>query len=172
MARASTPASSSLVRTQLVTKVVVSRAEQWLMIGPLSVVMSCSRSGLVSPDSSEMTSGSDGGLGEEVPEALEERGVDVADVPGDRVLDRIDKAVGQPHRVALGQALPGAELVVDGLSADARRARDVRQGDRRPVLGHQQVAHAVENRIAQQHPRRLGVGDALRAPRFDSQPQR
>ncbi len=59
MARASTPASSSLVRTQLVMKVVVSRAEQWLMIGPLSVVMSCSRSGLVSPDSSEMTSGSE-----------------------------------------------------------------------------------------------------------------
>ncbi len=36
----------------------VNRAEQWVMIGALSVVMSCSRSGLVPPVSSEITSGS------------------------------------------------------------------------------------------------------------------
>ena len=77
-------------------------------------------------------------------------------------VDGVDETVGQPHRVALRQTLPRAELVVDGLPADAGRARDVRQRDRRPVPGQQQVAHPVQNRIAQQHPRRLGVGDALR----------
>ena len=40
-------------------------------------------------------------------------------------VDGVDEPVGQPHRVALREALPGAELVVDGLPADARRARDV-----------------------------------------------
>ena len=58
MARASTPASSSLARTQLCMNVSVSRAERAVMIGALSVVISCSRSGLVSPVSSEITSGS------------------------------------------------------------------------------------------------------------------
>ena len=100
----------------------VSRSEQRVMIGALSVVMSCSRSGLASPVSSEMTSGSAADSVKNVPEALEERRVDVADVAGDRVADGIDEPVGQPQRVALGQALARAELVVDGLTADARGA--------------------------------------------------
>ena len=60
-----------------------------------------------------------GRLGEEVAEALQERRVDVADVADDRVLDLVDQPVGQSQRIALSQALPRAELVVDGLTADA-----------------------------------------------------
>jgi hypothetical protein len=59
MARASTPASSSLARTQLCMNVDVSRCEHLVMIGALSVVMICRRSGLAAPVSREMTSGSD-----------------------------------------------------------------------------------------------------------------
>ena len=58
MALASTPESSSLARTQLFLNVDVNRSEQRVMIGALSVVMICSRSGLAAPVSREMTSGS------------------------------------------------------------------------------------------------------------------
>ena len=77
----------------------------------------------------------------------------------------VDQPVGQPQRVALRQALPRAELVVDRLPADAGGLGDVGQRDRRPVAGQQQVPHAVEDRVAQQDPRRLGVRDALRSAR-------
>ena len=100
-------------------------------------------------------------LGEEVAESLQKGGVDVADVVVDRVVDLVDEPVGQPQRIPLGQALPGAELVVDGLAADAGGARHVRQRDRRPVAVEQQLTHAVEDGVAQQHPRRFGVGHAL-----------
>ena len=46
MALASTPASSSLARTQLCMNVVVSRCEHRVMIGALSVVMICKQVGL------------------------------------------------------------------------------------------------------------------------------
>src|SRR4029079_11045759 len=54
---------------------------------------------------------------------------------------------------------PRAEFVVDGLTADAGGAGHVRQRDRRPVAAEQQLPHAVQNRIAQPHPPRLGVTD-------------
>jgi len=56
--RHSIPESSTLARTQLCMNDDVRRAEQCVMIGPLSVVMICSRSGLATPLSSEITSGS------------------------------------------------------------------------------------------------------------------
>ena len=46
-----------------------------------------------------------GRLDEEVAESLQERGVHVADVGADRVLDLADEPVGEPQRVALGEPL-------------------------------------------------------------------
>ena len=152
MARASIPASSSLAFTQLCMNDDVSRAEQCVMIGPLSVVMICSRSGLATPLSSEMTSGSAADSDEERPKSLQEGGVDVADVGVDGVFDGVHQSVGQPQRIALSQTLPRAELVVDGLAADARRAGHVGQRYRRPVAAEQQLPHRVEHRITQKGP--------------------
>ena len=58
MALDSMPASSSLARTQLCMNDSVNRAEQRVMIGAESVVISCNRSGFVVPVSNEITRGS------------------------------------------------------------------------------------------------------------------
>ena len=76
------------------------------MIGPLSVVMICSRSGF-SPESNEtITSGSAADSAKNA-ETGQERAVDVAGMFVDGGVDAVDEPVGQPQRVPLGQALPG-----------------------------------------------------------------
>ncbi|CNU22350.1 Uncharacterised protein [Mycobacterium tuberculosis] len=47
-----------MVATQVSVKAGASRADARVMIGALSVVISCSRSGLATPVNSEMTNGS------------------------------------------------------------------------------------------------------------------
>ena len=76
----------------------------------------------MAPVSSEITSGSAADSVKKARNPSQERRVDVADVARDRVVDGVDQPVGQPQRVALRQALPRAEFVVDGLAADARGA--------------------------------------------------
>src|SRR5581483_7749390 len=100
---------------------------------------------------------------EEIPEALQKRVVDLADVALDRVVDVVDEPISQAQRICLRQALSRSELVVDGLASEAAGARDVGQRDRRPVTRQQQIPHAVEDRVAKQYARRLGIRDPVRS---------
>jgi hypothetical protein len=64
--------------------------------------------------------------------------VDVADVGVDGRMDGVDQAIGQPQGVALRQALPRAELVVDGL--------DSVMADQSRVCSRSRIASSTESR--------------------------
>jgi hypothetical protein len=68
----------------------------------------------------------------------------------DGLLDGVQEAFRLAQHEHLGELLTGAELLVEGLAADARGDRDVGHRDVGPATRLQLVTGRVEQRVAQQ----------------------
>ena len=101
-----------------------------------------------------------GGVQEDVEGGGEGAG-GVVEVGADGALDGEQEAVGLAHDEHLGELVARAELLVEGLAADAGGERDVGHGDVGPAAACELLAGGVEQGVAQQLACGDGVGDAL-----------
>ena len=93
-------------------------------------------------------------------EALErgrQRGDRVVRVLGDRLLDGVEQTAALADHERLAELVPGAELVVEGLAADAGGGGDLRHRHLRPRATAQLLAARIEEPVAQQLPDRPAI---------------
>ena len=89
-----------------------------------------------------------------------DRGARVVEVLADGGVDVVEEALADVDDEGLGELVAAAELLVEGLAADAGGAGDVGHRDLRPGAPFELVAHRPEERLAQQVAGGLRVGRA------------
>src|SRR5829696_2619875 len=97
-----------------------------------------------------------GGAEEELERGADRR-AGVVEVLADGGVDVVEEALADVDDEGLGELVAAAELLVEGLAADAGRARHVGHRYLRPCPSFELVAHRPEERLAQQIASRLRV---------------